>query len=187
MTMLGTRTIRKMLNPIEMLTADHERVDNLFEDFERSWPMMKKAIALQICRELEVHATLEEEIFYPAVRAQTSYFDGEPIEQSYQDHREIKGMIRQIERSLKSADTERFAERLRTLRRRIKSHVELEHSQVFPRAEQAVDLRELAFGMDARRLQLMAKKPTPRAVALLLGTGLVLGLGYLITRAGRED
>jgi iron-sulfur cluster repair protein YtfE (RIC family) len=188
MPLLGTRTIRKVLDPIEMLTADHERVDGLFDDFERSWPMMKRAIALQICREVEVHATLEEEIFYPAVRQQTGYFDGESIiEQSYQDHREINKLIRKIERSLGSVETEKFAERLRDLRRRIKNHVEHEHSQLFPMAERSVDLQRLAFRMDARRLQLMAKKPTPRALVFLLGTGIVLGLGYLITARTREE
>jgi hemerythrin superfamily protein len=58
---------------IEMLKDDHERVDALFKRYEKGKDAMsadeRKALAREICAELDVHTTLEEEIFYPAARA----------------------------------------------------------------------------------------------------------------------
>lgn len=57
-------------NAVEMLKKDHETVTQLFAQYERAAEADRSAIATQIFKELEIHATLEEEIFYPAVREQ---------------------------------------------------------------------------------------------------------------------
>ena len=54
---------------IALLKADHRKVEDLFEKFETAKDAdRKKALALEICTELTVHATIEEEIFYPACK-----------------------------------------------------------------------------------------------------------------------
>jgi len=55
---------------IALLKADHRRVEELFEKFEKAKDgRRKRALAEEICTELAVHTTIEEEIFYPAARA----------------------------------------------------------------------------------------------------------------------
>ena len=59
------------MDAVAMLKADHRKVEGLFEAFEKArTPARKKALATQICTELTVHATIEEEIFYPACKGE---------------------------------------------------------------------------------------------------------------------
>ncbi len=72
---------------IALLKADHRKVEDLFEKFEKAKGVnAKQALAKEICTELCVHATIEEEIFYPAVKEVTKE-GGVP---------QSKGHIRQI-------------------------------------------------------------------------------------------
>jgi len=57
---------RQKPDAIALLKADHRKVEDLFEKFEKARSDRKEALAKQICTELSVHATIEEEIFYPA-------------------------------------------------------------------------------------------------------------------------
>ena len=68
------------LDAIALLKADHRKVEDLFEKFEYAkGAERKKALALEICTELCVHATIEEEIFYPACKGEV---EGGPDERS---------------------------------------------------------------------------------------------------------
>ncbi len=59
----------KKQNAVQLLSADHREVEALFEQFEKaSGSERKEKLAKQICTELKVHAMIEEEIFYPALR-----------------------------------------------------------------------------------------------------------------------
>ena len=62
------------MNAIELLKADHARVKALFRQCEgaEAQPAQQRELAEQIFTELEVHATLEEELFYPALRGRRS-------------------------------------------------------------------------------------------------------------------
>jgi hemerythrin superfamily protein len=54
---------------IALLKADHRKVEDLFEKFEKTKGAdRKKALAQEICMELSIHATIEEEIFYPSCK-----------------------------------------------------------------------------------------------------------------------
>jgi iron-sulfur cluster repair protein YtfE (RIC family) len=163
-----------------MLTADHERVRDLFVDFDSNGPAMKKAIALQICQELDVHATLEEEIFYPAVREHGGYEGAEVISRAVGDHQGIKDLIGEIETWELSADSEAFTQLVHMLRNQIEQHVRLEEGRVFPIAEANFDVRQLAPMMDARRIALMTQRPTPRGLVLLLAGVVIVGLSSLL-------
>ena len=72
-----------MANAIEMLREDHRKVQGLFEKSEESSDG-KEQICEQTIAELETHATLEEEIFYPAAREQIE--DKELIDEAQEEH-----------------------------------------------------------------------------------------------------
>lgn len=63
------------VNAVDMLKKDHQTVTDLFNQFEHAESGEREAIATQIFNELTIHATLEEEIFYPAVREQIDFND----------------------------------------------------------------------------------------------------------------
>src|SRR6185437_1909500 len=68
-----TTTLKVKKDAIKLLTDDHNKVKKIFKEFEelskKSDAKGKEELVAQICKELTVHAQLEEEIFYPAVRA----------------------------------------------------------------------------------------------------------------------
>ena len=69
------QTTQQDVNAVDLLKKDHQTVTDLFGQFERATAGERQAIATQIFNELTIHATLEEEIFYPAVREQIDFND----------------------------------------------------------------------------------------------------------------
>jgi hemerythrin superfamily protein len=84
---------------IVMLVADHERVKKLFAEFDKlkgeGSDEGKSAIVAQICNELKIHAELEEEIFYPAVRKAIE--DADLMDEALVEHAGAKELIAQLE------------------------------------------------------------------------------------------
>jgi len=89
---------------VALLTADHDKVKQLFREYEHcdaSHQGMKADLAHQICLELTVHTNIEEEIFYPAVRAETG--DEQMVDEALQEHAEAKEMIDRL-RTMQAGD-----------------------------------------------------------------------------------
>jgi hemerythrin superfamily protein len=60
---------KQFTDAITLLKADHRKVENLFEQFEKTQAASRKqSLAHEICTELKIHTAIEEEIFYPAFR-----------------------------------------------------------------------------------------------------------------------
>jgi hemerythrin superfamily protein len=82
---------------IALLKADHRKVEDLFEKFKKARdPVRKKALAQEICMELCVHATIEEEIFYPACKGKV---EDDLMRESYVEHDGAKVMIAELHAS----------------------------------------------------------------------------------------
>jgi len=83
-----------MPNAIEMLREDHRKVKDLFEHFEGTDSGDRKEIVDTTLRELEVHTSIEEEIFYPAARLALQELDGEEsddtIDEAWEEHHVVK-------------------------------------------------------------------------------------------------
>ena len=81
---------------IALLKADHRKVEGLFERYEKSNSKAAKAkLAQQICLELSVHTTIEEELFYPAVQGTV---DEEIHDEAYVEHDGAKVLIAELRR-----------------------------------------------------------------------------------------
>jgi hemerythrin superfamily protein len=115
-----------------MLRADHERVKDLFQDFEQA-STERQSIAEKVFMELEMHAKLEEKIFYPALRGKTDKKGEELLNEAFEEHRKVKTLIQE----LKSLDTdeEEFERKFQDLMSTVLHHVEEEESEIFPKAE----------------------------------------------------
>jgi hemerythrin superfamily protein len=140
---------------IAMLKADHKKVSGLFAQFDKARAATtKKDLVDEICTELTVHTMLEEEIFYPAVKA--ALHDTELVPEATVEHASIKDLIAQV----KDAEPrgEDFDARVKVMSEYVKHHVKEEHTEMFPKALRSkVDMVALRDQMTARKAELMAQ------------------------------
>ena len=145
-------------NAITLLRADHQKVTDLFENFEKSRATAKKkVIAQEICKELTVHATIEEEIFYPAAKAALD--DTEMVPEALVEHDGVKKLIAEIEGSVEG---EMFEARVKVLSESIKHHVKEEQTELFPAVKKtSLDLTALGAQLVARKTELLEELRIP--------------------------
>ena len=161
------------MNAIELLKADHAKVQNLFRQYEKAGGQQRE-IAEQIFTELEMHATLEEELFYPALRGRvepttievessSAEEEAEEVEEdlvaeALEEHREVKTLIATL-RAL-DPDDERFQTKFAELRENVEEHVGMEEDELMPDAVAALggELEPLGRRLEERKEQLMAGK-----------------------------
>ena len=139
---------------IALLKADHEEVSGLFAEYERTRSVNnKKALVAEICTALAVHMQIEEEIFYPAVKAELK--DHLMVPEATVEQAGAKALMAQIEGI--TPDGEMYDAKVKVLSEYIKHHVKEEHTEMFPKAKaSALDTMELGARMAARKAQLMA-------------------------------
>jgi len=115
----------------ELLMKDHENVQGLFAQFERSREDAQKKGMLfeKIKEELQMHTKVEEEIFYPAVEELPIERAKDDIEGSIQDHEEVDSLLDELQ-SLSPDDAD-FDEKILELMDAVRSHIELEQEEVF--------------------------------------------------------
>ena len=152
---------------LELLMADHRKVEDLFEQFEQekeSDEGTRREIAQQICAELTIHAQVEEELFYPWLREQLEDDDMEMVEEAQVEHNSAKDLIAQIEGATDIDEV--YNAKVKVLGEYIKHHVKEEEQPggIFSQAKKGdEDLEAMGERMKARKEELMAqmggKKP----------------------------
>lgn len=142
---------------IALLRADHQEVSALFEQFEKTRsPVRKKSIVDQICKALTVHAQIEEEIFYPAVKA--ALRDKELVPEATVEHASVKDLIAQVQGV--EPDGEMYDAKVTVMSEFVKHHVKEEQNEMFPRAKKTkLDMAALGAQLADRKQQLMAAQP----------------------------
>ncbi len=146
----------------DLLDADHRAVKKMFKEYEeltnsrsRTAAQKKMDLARQICHELTVHAQIEEEIFYPALRAVLK--DTDLLAEAEVEHQTAKDLIAQIE-GMGDAD-EMFDATVKVLGEYIDHHVKEEKNEIFPKARSArkLDLIAMRDELMARKEELMGE------------------------------
>ena len=138
-----------------LLARDHREVEELFAKFEKATgASSKEKLAREICTELKIHAMIEEEIFYPALRGK---IDGDDLDEAYVEHDGAKLLINDIEAA--EPDEEFYDAKVKVLQEQIEHHVKEEekmHDNIFQQARAVdVDLDALGEQMAARKAELM--------------------------------
>lgn len=148
------RELAQPKDAVAMLKADHKKVSALFEEFENSRSASKKkALVAQICTELTVHTTLEEEIFYPAVKA--ALHDKELVPEANVEHATVKDLIAQVKGV--EPGGEQYDAKVKVMSEYVKHHVKEEHNEMFPKAQKTkLDMVALRDQMSARKEELLA-------------------------------
>lgn len=158
MTATKTTTTRKAApapkDAVALLKADHEAVSQLFTEYESTRSTAnKKALVTQICTALGVHAQIEEEIFYPAVKAALK--DKLLVPEATVEHGGVKDLIAQLEGI--EPDGEMYDAKVKVLSEYVKHHVKEEQNEMFPKVKaSSLDLVELGERMAVRKDELLA-------------------------------
>ena len=147
----------KTQDAVALLKEDHRTVEELFAKFEKAGGnRRKKEIAERICIELSIHATIEEEIFYPACEGK---IDEDLIKEAFVEHDGAKVLIGQIMRG--GPDDEFYDAKVKVLQEQIEHHVEEEEKRLegmFSQARKAgLDMDELGVQLAARKAELEAE------------------------------
>jgi hemerythrin superfamily protein len=156
----GARKSSQMKDAIALLRADHDEVSELVEKYERGKNRMdgdrKEEMAQQICEELTIHAQIEEEIFYPALREASEEAE-DALAEAEVEHGSVKKLIEEIEGS--SPDSELFDAQIKVLGEYVKHHVKEEQSEIFRMARESdLDLKELGRELAARKAELKGEE-----------------------------
>lgn len=174
-----------------MIRMDHTHVLTTFHQYHPDTsPRVKKGLADTVCVALEIHAQLEEEIFYPAMRA---IADTEFMRKSVPEHDEMRRLITQL-RNLAPEEAS-FDENFFQLMNTVMHHVADEETLLLPTAERVLAgrLGELGAEWAKRRLQLTASRGGELAGSVarsmgaggaVIGAGALLAAGYLLSRPG---
>ena len=141
---------------ITQLRADHVKVSRLFAEYEKArTTARKKALVADICTELTVHAQIEEEIFYPEVKAALK--DHLLVPEAKVEHASLKDLIAQIEAV--EPDGDMYDAKVKVLSEYVKHHVKEEQDEMFPKVKaSSLDLLELGTRMAARKATLLVMR-----------------------------
>jgi hemerythrin superfamily protein len=142
-----------MPNAIQLIKRDHKKVEGLFAKFEQAKnASAKQRICQQVIQELEVHAKLEEEIFYPAVKKHIG--EEEMLQEAKQEHQEAKSIMAELRKM--NAEDEQFEEKFSELVEGVKHHVEEEEGEMLPKVEQSdMDLAGIGEQLAERKQELV--------------------------------
>jgi hemerythrin superfamily protein len=145
---------------LDLLIADHNRVRGLFAQFneaqENDDAETMSAVAVKIFEDLEVHTTIEEEIFYPAVHDTTEDI-GETVDEGVQEHHVVKVLMAELKQVPDGG--EEWVAKLQVLIENVEHHAEEEEKELFPplRSKLSEDeLEQLGTRLEERKQQLGA-------------------------------
>jgi hypothetical protein len=151
-------TAAQKMDAITLLKADHRKVEELFEKFEHTRGEERKvALVRQICTELMIHSTIEEEIFYPSCKGKIEA--EEVLDRAYVEHDGAKVLIAELLQG--STSDEFYDAKVKVLSELIKHHVKEEEKRsdgLFAAAKEAgLDIEALGVRLMERKQALMAQ------------------------------
>ena len=152
---------RSANDALALLKRDHDNVDAMFKKYDRmkDGDERKAPLREQVCMELTVHAKLEEELFYPALKSLFEQGGMEKavdlIEEADVEHASLKWLIEQLQ-SGDQRDEGMIDARVKVLSEYVKHHVEEEEGEIFKAARKVdIDLDALGAEMKARKAELI--------------------------------
>ncbi len=150
------------VDAIKLLTDDHKDVQALFKAYqklvdEEGEDDLREQLAQEICAKLTIHATIEEELFYPAARDALEDGDGDDLlDEAEVEHASAKDLIAQIAEG--SVADELYDAKVKVLGEYIAHHVKEEEKELFPKVRQSdLDLEALGDELSVRKAELLVE------------------------------
>ena len=142
---------------IALLRKDHDDVNRMFDEFESADEDRKFELAAEICQALTVHATIEEEIFYPQARAAIDA--DELMLEAEVEHDSAKHLIERIQEG--EVDETELSAMIKVLKEYVGHHINEEQRKMFPRVKRSeLDLEAIGRELMERKLELESEIAT---------------------------
>jgi hemerythrin superfamily protein len=148
------------MDALSLLTADHNRVRGLFTRFQAAEEEKDTAtmmeLAAKIIVELEVHTTIEEEIFYPEIKSASEDIK-DIVDEGVEEHHVAKTLIEEVKGL--SPEDDAWAAKMKVLIESVEHHAEEEEQEMFPQVRKALDkdgLEDMGVRLEGRKAQLGA-------------------------------
>jgi hemerythrin superfamily protein len=128
------------MNALEVLKQDHQKMKGLFKEATGSPDQSKrKDLFDKIDTELEIHAHIEETVFYPALETHEELKD--LVAKALEEHQEVKIMLEELEEL--GSESHDFGSKLQELIESVEHHVEEEEGEMFPKVREVFDESQL--------------------------------------------
>jgi hemerythrin superfamily protein len=131
------------MNALTLLKQDHQNVEALFQRVEKAAPGDTdelRRVADKVIEHLSVHASIEEQLLYPAIRTKAAEHEDAVLE-ALEEHHAVKMLLNELEK-LPPAD-ERFAAKLQVIAEQVRHHVEEEEDELFATVREGFTVQEL--------------------------------------------
>jgi hemerythrin-like domain-containing protein len=151
-----------MANAVELIKSDHRKVEQLYQRYQNAngQAQQKQSIVQEICNELELHAKLEEDLFYPAV--ERTLGDGANlVKEAIKEHNEVKNAISKLQASqFAGPDCDRVFQDMMS---GVQHHVQEEEQEMLPKAQQQLgaELEDLGAQIQQRKQELQGAQLHP--------------------------
>jgi hemerythrin superfamily protein len=145
----------RRMKATDLLRAAHERFRALFAEYLGSAREQKREIFRKIKEELQLHARIEEELFYPAVVRVRSSEARSVVRDGLEEHQILEGLLAEIDQM--DAGDERYDERIRNLKENVERHLHDEEERIFTQALSHLSearLEKIGHDMEARKRKL---------------------------------
>ena len=144
------------MNAFQLLKEDHQKVSGIFQQIEPTTERAEKTrteLFAQLKQELDIHARIEETIFYPSIKraAETR----EIVLEGFEEHHVIKMLLKELEAM--PVDTEEWAAKIKVLQENVEHHVEEEEGEMFQKARDVLsedEINRLGEQMEEMKKQL---------------------------------
>jgi hemerythrin-like domain-containing protein len=143
------------MDAFELLKQDHEKVSGIFEKLEPTTERgvkTREELFAQLKQELDIHARIEEEIFYPAIREAKETH--EITLEAFEEHAVVKQLLSELDELPK--DDETWGAKLKVLKENVEHHVDEEEDEMFPGARKVLSseqIEQLGARMEAAKLE----------------------------------
>jgi hemerythrin superfamily protein len=124
------------MNALEVLKQDHQKVKGLFQEIRQATDQAKrKQLFDKIDTELEIHAHIEETVFYPAIEEHEEFKD--MVAEALEEHKKAKTLLSELEEL--GADNHDFGSKLQLLMEAVEQHVAEEEGEMFPKIRELLE------------------------------------------------
>jgi hemerythrin-like domain-containing protein len=153
------------MNAFQLLKEDHQKVSGIFQQLEPTTERAEKTrteLFAKLKQELDIHAHIEETIFYPAIKqaAETR----EIVLEGFEEHAVIKTLLGELEEG--DVTSEQWTAKLKVLQENVEHHVEEEEGEMFQKARQVLgeeQIDELGRRMEQEKTRMQGQTQSARA------------------------
>ncbi|MGC2035267.1 MAG: hemerythrin domain-containing protein [Thermoplasmata archaeon] len=142
---------KKKEDAINIIKRDHDQLKELFEEFEKTEePSKRRQIAKRAIEDLKIHAVIEEELFYPRVRAKVG---DDTMNEADEEHHVAKVLVAELDSMGPRAS--HFEAKFIVLAESVRHHMKEEETEMLPKARKAdLDFEEIGREMLQRKEEL---------------------------------